>query len=108
MSIEKYQFTLDKISSLEIKSESGPGCIPYLLNIGPYRPGFYTYLGWYTDDRDLKTLGWRGPWKRKDEAKNEVPEWWKMYGHDKPKVRFRLFEPVRDFHPGISDSSVKD
>ncbi len=66
--------------------------IKVLLNISTFQPGYYIYLGRYTDDRDLKILGLLGPFGSYREAKQNVPSWWKVCGIDKPKIRFRLFK----------------
>ena len=68
--------------------------IKLLLGIGNFHPGWYLNLGKHSDDRDLKVLGWKGPFKSRKEAKCNIPAWWGVCGIDKPKIRFRIFEPI--------------
>ncbi len=70
-----------------------------VLELGPFKPGFYLYCGLFEYDRDTQISGWRGPFKSRAAAKNNVSRDWVAFGLDDPKVKFRLFQPCECSEP---------
>ena len=78
-----------------------------ILNLGPFKPGFYLYLGRYELDRSLFVVGWRGPFKSRTGALENVSSDWGALGLDIPKVSFRLFQPYECKEPLEEKWTVK-
>jgi len=63
------------------------------FDIEKFQPGIYLYLGRYQCDRDIKILGWFGPFSSGGEARQNIPDWWRQDGLENPRVLFRIFCP---------------
>jgi len=66
-----------------------------ILDVDRFSPGFYVYMGRFIDDRDLKTLGWFGPFGSIKDAVDNIPDWWQSDGLEKPRIIFRIFSPFK-------------